>query len=41
MKGISNRQKKVVTPKRDRTADAAKFQRDKSRAQKKHRKKGA
>lgn len=41
MKGIPNRQKKVVTPKRDRNNDPVKFQRDKNRTQKKHRKKDA
>ena len=41
MKGISNRQKKVVAPKRDRDNDPVKFQRDKNRIPKKPGKKGA
>lgn len=41
MKGIPNRQKKVVAPKRDRNNDPVKFQRDKNRIPKKPGKKGA
>lgn len=35
MRGIPNRQKKVVTPKRDFKKDAKKFQQDKKQVQRK------